>query len=82
MKTLKKAFDYYKQLRIEEKQRKALINSNADFTLLEQLIQKMNVNSNLGVEIYLNDGSRILIKTHNDDINRKDVYDDNTIVIR
>ena len=82
MKILKKAYDYYKQLRTEEKQRKALINSNTDFTLLEQLIQKMNVNPNLGVEIYLNDGSKILIKTHNDDTNRGDIYDDNTIIIR
>lgn len=82
MKILKKAFEYYKQLRTEEKQRRALINSNTDFTLLEQLIQKMNVNSNLGVEIYLNDGSRILIKTHNEDVNRGDIYDDNTIVIK
>lgn len=64
MSLLKETIQFYKQRKLEEKQRKTLIRHNMDFDLLEQLIQKVNENPELRVEIKLSDGSRILMKTY------------------
>lgn len=64
MSVIKESIQFYKQRKLEEKQRKTLIRHNMDFDLLEQLIQKVNENPELRVEIKLSDGSRILMKTY------------------
>lgn len=64
MSLIKETIQFYKQRKLEEKQRKTLIRHNMDFDLLEQLIQKVNENPELRVEIKLSDGSRILMKTY------------------
>jgi hypothetical protein len=64
MSILKEAFQFYKERKREEKQRKMLIRHDMDFSLLESLIQKVNENPDLRVEIHLADGSRVLLKTY------------------
>ena len=81
MHIVKQAIAYYKTLKLEEKQRKALITSNTDFELLEKLIQKCNQNQNLRVEIFLADGSKVLIKTYDSSSGIKDIYDDSAIIV-
>ena len=48
----------------EQKEKETLLSSKADFSLLEKLIKKSNENPNLKIEIFLNDGTRILMKTY------------------
>jgi hypothetical protein len=64
MSILREAFQFYKERKREEKQRKMLIRHDMDFSLLESLIQKVNENPDLRVEIHLADGSRVLLKTY------------------
>jgi hypothetical protein len=44
MSELKKAIEYYRELKREEKEKKRLISSNTNFILLENLIQRCNEN--------------------------------------
>jgi hypothetical protein len=64
MSILREAFQFYKERKREEKQRKMLIRHDMDFSLLESLIQEVNENPDLRVEIHLADGSRVLLKTY------------------
>ena len=64
MSILKESLRYYKELKAEEKQKKKLIRSKTDFHLLEELIQKVNDNPELRIEVRLNDGSVLLLKTY------------------
>jgi hypothetical protein len=64
MSILSQTREYYKQLKAEEKQKKKLIKSKSDFHLLEQLIQKINENPDLRIEVRLNDGTVLLLKTY------------------
>lgn len=64
-KELKKKMKEYKdQLLAEQREKEVLLSSKADFSLLEKLIKKSNENPNLKIEIFLNDGTRILMKTY------------------
>lgn len=54
---------YKKQLIKEDNERKLLINSETNWTLLESLIQKCNANPQLRVDIRLKDGTIINLKT-------------------
>lgn len=58
------AVEFYKQRKEEERQKKMLINSKCDFSLLEQLVQKCNENPNLRIDIHLNDGTVLYMKTY------------------
>ena len=64
MSILKESLRYYKELKAEEKQKKKLIRSKTDFHLLEELIQKVNDNPELRIEVRLNDGTILLLKTY------------------
>lgn len=64
MDALKKAINYYKQLINEEKNKKKLLSAKTDFHLLEELVQKVNDNPDLRIEVFLTDGTRLLIKTY------------------
>lgn len=56
--------EYENQLLQEQKAKEELLSSKSDFTLLEKFIQKSNENPNLKIEIFLNDGTRILMRTY------------------
>ena len=60
---LNETLKYYKDRKTEERQKKQLLNSKADFHLLEKLVQKVNDNPDLRIEVFLTDGTRLLLKT-------------------
>ena len=60
----KEARDFYKQKKREEKLKKKLLGKKSDWHLLEQLIQKCNENPDLRIEVRLNDGTVLLLKTY------------------
>ena len=64
MGALKEAREFYKQKKAEEKLKRKLLNKKSDFHLLEQLIQKCNDNPDLRIEVRLNDGTVLLLKTY------------------
>lgn len=64
MGALKEARDFYKQKKREEKLKKKLLSKKSDWHLLEQLIQKCNDNPDLRIEVRLNDGTVLLLKTY------------------
>lgn len=64
MSLFKEALSYYKERKAEEKSKKKLIRKNCDFNLLEQLIQKCNENPDLRIEVFIADGTRLLLKTY------------------
>lgn len=63
MSEIKKAIEYYKELKREEKEKKRLISSKTNFILLENLIQRCNENDRLKVTVFLKDGGRIELQT-------------------
>ena len=60
----KEAKEFYKQKKKEEKLKKKLLGKKSDWHLLEQLIQKCNDNPDLRIEVRLNDGTVLLLKTY------------------
>jgi hypothetical protein len=60
----KEAREFYKQKKREEKLKKKLLGKKSDWHLLEQLIQKCNDNPDLRIEVRLNDGTVLLLKTY------------------
>ena len=60
----KEAREFYKQKKKEEKLKKKLLGKKSDWHLLEQLIQKCNENPDLRIEVRLNDGTVLLLKTY------------------
>ena len=60
----KEARQFYKEKKREEKLKKKLLSHKTDFHLLEQLIQKCNENPDLRIEVRLNDGTVLLLKTY------------------
>lgn len=62
-KFISEAVKHYKKLVEDAKEKRLLINSKTDFSLLEKLIQKCNDNPQLKVEIVLASGDVIKIKT-------------------
>ena len=60
----KEARAFYKQKKKEEKLKKKLLGKKSDWHLLEQLIQKCNDNPDLRIEVRLNDGTVLLLKTY------------------
>lgn len=64
MSVLKEAVAFYKEKKKEEKLKKKLLSRKTDFHLLEQLIQKCNENPDLRIEVRLNDGTVLFLKTY------------------
>ena len=60
----KEAREFYRQKKKEEKLKKKLLGKKSDWHLLEQLIQKCNDNPDLRIEVRLNDGTVLLLKTY------------------
>ena len=60
----KEAREFYKQKKKEEKLKKKLLGKKSDWHLLEQLVQKCNDNPDLRIEVRLNDGTVLLLKTY------------------
>lgn len=81
MSILKEAIQFYKDKKNEERQKKKLLSSKSDYHLLEQMIQKVNENPELRVEIFLNDGTRILLKTYEEKL-QKDYLDSDYVEVR
>ena len=63
-KSVKDAYQSYKISIQNELDKKALLSSRSDWTMLENLVKKCNDNPNLRITIYLNDGTRIDMKTY------------------
>ena len=81
MNILKEAIQFYKDKKNEERQKRKLLSSKSDYHLLEQMIQKVNENPELRVEIFLNDGTRILLKTYEEKL-QKDYLDSDYVEVR
>ncbi len=64
MGVLKETIKFYKEKKLEEKQKKALLKKNMDFFLLEQFVQKCNENPDLRIDIHLKDGTLINMKCY------------------
>lgn len=64
MSLIKEAFQFYKERKLEEKQKKTLLKHKMDFSLLEQFIQKCNENPDLRIDIHLLDGTLINMKCY------------------
>ena len=71
MSLIKEAFQFYKERKLEEKQKKTLLKHKMDFSLLEQFIQKCNENPDLRIDIHLVDGTLINMKCYQ----KKETYD-------
>lgn len=56
---IKDTVEYYRRRKREAAERKTLINMNADFSMLERFIQRINENPSLKVRIVTRDGTRI-----------------------
>lgn len=61
---IKDAHKSYKISIQKELEKKALLSSRSDWTMLESLVKKCNDNPNLRISIFLNDGTRIDMKTY------------------
>lgn len=81
MSVLKEAIQFYKDKKNEERQKRKLLSSKSDYHLLEQMIQRVNENPELRVEIFLNDGTRILLKTYEEKL-QKDYLDSDYVEVR
>jgi Uma2 family endonuclease len=64
MSILKESIAFYKERKLEEKQKKRLLKKNMDMALLEQFIQKCNENPDLRIDIHLKDGTLINMKCY------------------
>ena len=64
MSIFKEALQFYKERKLEEKQRKRLVKKDMDVALLEQFVQKCNNNPDLRIDIHLHDGTVIRMKTY------------------
>ena len=64
MGALKEAVRFYRTERRKEYLKRQLLSRKTDFHLLEQLIQDVNENPDLRIEVRLNDGTVLLLKTY------------------
>ena len=62
--TYKKVRLEYKNYLQEQREKKALLSAKSDFSLLEKLIQAVNKSPDLRVEVRLEDGTVLLLKTY------------------
>lgn len=59
-----KARQEYKQFKLDQKAKNELLSARSDFHLLERFIQAVNKNPDLRIEVRLNDGTVLLLKTY------------------
>ena len=64
IKSIKEAYKSYRIYIQNELEKKALLSSKSDWSMLESLVQKCNDNPNLRITVYLNDNTRIDMKTY------------------
>ena len=64
MSLIKETLQFYKERKLEEKQKKTLLKHKMDFSLLEQFVQKCNENPDLRIDIHLVDGTLINMKCY------------------
>ena len=64
IKAIKDAKQSYKISIQKELEKKALLSSRSDWSMLENLVKKCNDNPNLRISVFLNDGTRIDMKTY------------------
>ena len=55
----KEAFEYYKKLKEDEKQRKRLINTKLDYGHLQWMLDKADNNPDLMIRVTLTDGKKV-----------------------
>lgn len=55
----KEAFEYYKKLKEDEKQRKRLINTKLDYGHLQWMLDKAENNPDLMIRVTLTDGKKV-----------------------
>ena len=61
MSIFKEAFEYYRNLKQEEKLRKRLVKANLDYGMLQVMIDRAEDNPNLRIDITLKDGTKMSI---------------------
>lgn len=64
VKAIKEGWKSYRISIQKELEKKALLSSRSDWSMLESLVKKCNENQNLRITVYLNDGTRIDMKTY------------------
>lgn len=55
----KEAFEYYKKLKEDEKQRKRLVNTKLDYGALQWMLDKAENNPDLMIRVTLTDGKKV-----------------------
>ena len=55
----KEAFEYYKKLKEDEKQRKRLVNTKLDYGHLQWMLDKAENNPDLMIRVTLTDGKKV-----------------------
>lgn len=61
---IKESLRFYRDLKREIANKEALIDSKTNFTMLEQLIQRVNDNPNLKVIVQTRDGTTLTLSTY------------------
>lgn len=70
MSALRKALNYYRELKLQEKQKEQLLSADLNYTLLEALLARCANNPGLVIEINLKSGDKLLIKTKEEQFSR------------
>ena len=63
MKFIKEAYRYYKELKLKERAKQQLLNTELNYVLLQELLNKCANNPGLVIEINLKTGDKLLLKT-------------------
>lgn len=64
---LKDAKNHYKENLTKEAEKRRLLNSKSDWTMIEELVQQVNNNPSLRIRVMLNDGTNIYINTYEEE---------------
>lgn len=63
MSLLREAFEYYKKLKEDEKQRKRLINTKLDYGHLQWMLDKAENNPDLMISVTMKNGEKVEMLT-------------------
>lgn len=63
MSLLREAFEYYKKLKEDEKQRKRLINTKLDYGHLQWMLDKAENNPDLMIRVTMKNGEKVEMLT-------------------
>ena len=61
---IRTARQHYKDMLNREAEKRRLLNSHSDWTLIEELVQEVNDNPDLRIRVSLNDGTNIYLNTY------------------